>query len=540
MRKRRSLRGRSLGRRSVLAGLAAGSSLLALPRLGRGAERLVLKFIPQADLAILDPIWTTAYVTRNHGLMVFDTLFGIDGQFRPRLQMLESASEEENGRLWRLRLREGLWFHDGEPVRAADCIASITRWGARDAFGQALLAATDRMTAVDDRTFLIRLTRPFPLLPDALGKAASSIPAIMPERLARTDPFSAVTEMVGSGPYRFKADERVPGALVVYERFERYRPREEGTPDWLAGPKVARFDRVEWHVIPDPATAAAALQSGEVDWWEQPSFDLLPLLAAHPDIEVVQLDPTGFPSMLRFNHLWPPFDNPEIRRALLGAVSQSDEMIAVAGTDPSRYRTPVGFFPPASPMASDAGLDVLTAPRDLARVKAAIQAAGYRGEKVVALLATDFPVLNAMGVVGIDMLQHAGLNVEVVATDWGSVVQRRAKQDAPEAGGWSVFFTSFSGLDQFSPANHVGLRGNGKAAWFGWPTAPKLEALREQWFAAHDLAAQQELCRAIQLQAFQDVPYLPLGLYYQPTAHRRDLVGLLHGMPLFWNVERKE
>jgi len=528
-----------IGRRGVMAAMAGAGVSLAAPTVARAAESQVLKFIPQADLTILDPIWTTAYVTRNHGLLVFDTLFGIDGQFRPQLQMLESASEEEDGRLWRLRLRQGLRFHDGTPVRAQDCIASIRRWAVRDPFGQALLAVTDTMTAADDRTFLIRLKQPFPLLPDALGKAASPIPAIMPERLAMTDPFTAVTEMVGSGPYRFLPAERVPGARVVYERFADYVPRPSGRAEWLAGPKIAHFERIEWHVIPDPATAAAALQSGEVDWWEQPTFDLLPLLAAHPDIAVVRLDPTGFPSMLRFNHLWPPFDNPEIRRALLGAVSQTDEMMAVAGTDPAHFRVPVGFFPPASPMASSAGLEALTAPRDPEKVKAALRAAGYRGEKVVALLATDFPVLNAMGMVGIDMLERVGLAVDVVATDWGSVVQRRAKKDPPGEGGWSVFFTSFSGLDQFTPATHVALRGNGKDAWFGWPTAPHLEELRAQWFKAPDLPAQQAICREIQRQAFIDVPYLPLGLYYQPTAHRRDLSGLLEGMPLFWNVERK-
>ena len=527
-------------RRAFLQAAATTAALLPLsaPRIGHAAETRLLKFIPQADLAILDPIWTTAYVTRNHGFLVFDTLFGIDAEFRPQLQMLESAGAEADGTIWRLRLRDGLKFHDGEPVLARDCVASIQRWGKRDAFGSALLEASDEISAADDRTIVFRLKQPFPLLPDALGKAASNMPAMMPERLAKTDPFTAVTEMVGSGPYRFKTSERVPGSLVVYERFNDYRPRENGTPEWISGPKIAHFDRIEWHVVPDSATAAGALQSGEVDWWEQPSFDLLGLLKGDGNVVVAQIDPTGFPSLARFNQLWPPFDNPAIRQALLGAVSESDEMTAVAGTDTSLWRGDLGYFPPASPMASAAGMEVLRAPRDYEKVKRDLAAAGYKGERVVAMIATDFPVLNAMGVVGADMLKRAGLNVDVQATDWGTVVQRRAKKDSPASGGWSVFFTSFSGLDQFTPAGYIALRGNGDKAWFGWPTAPKLEALRDQWFAAPDLAAQKKICEDIQRQAFIDVPFLPLGLYYQPTAHRSNVTDLLKGLPLFWNVRK--
>jgi len=532
------MRRRSILKATLASAGAAALPLLSRPFAARGAERKVLRFIPQADLAVLDPIWTTAYVTRNHGFLVFDTLFGIDGSFKPQPQMLEGYSTENDGKLWRLKLREGLKFHDNTPVLARDCVASIRRWGARDAFGQALLAATDELSAPDDRTIVFRLKRPFPLLPDALGKAASNMPAMMPERLANTDPFKPVTEMVGSGPYRFKADERVPGARVVYERFEGYVPRQSGVADWIAGPKIAYFDRIEWNVIPDPSTAMAALQSGEMDWWEQPTFDLLPLLKRNNRIVLEFPDPTGTPAMIRPNHLWPPFDNPAIRRALLGAIDQREFMIAVAGTDPSYWRADVGFFAPASPMASSAGMGVFAGKRDFDKVKREIAEAGYKGERVVLMLATDFPVLQAMGNVAADMLKRVGFNLDVQAMDWGTLVQRRAKKDSPAAGGWNVFCTAFSGLDQFNPAGHVALRGNGAKAWFGWPTAPKIESLREAWFAARDTAEQKKICEEIQKQAFIDVPYIPIGMYFQPTAHQSSIAGLLKGLPLFWNVRR--
>ena len=522
--------------RAVPATLAA--TTLARPYISRAAGTNVLKFIPQADLATLDPVWTTAYVTRNHGLLVFDTLFGVDGAFQAQPQMVGGVETSPDGKQWTLTLRDGLKFHDGSPVLGRDCVASIQRWSKRDSFGQALMAATDELSAPTDKTIVFKLKQPFPLLPSALGKIGSNICPMMPERLAKTDPFTQVTEMVGSGPYRFKADERVSGAKVVYERFADYVPRPSGSPDWIAGPKVAHFDRVEWTVIPDAATALGALQTGEQDWWEQPTFDLLPILKKDAHLNIDTLDPSGSPSMLRFNQLFPPFDNPAIRRALLGAVDQADFMTAVAGTDPSGWRAGVGYFPPGSPLASDVGMSALKGPPDYAKVKQDLAAAGYKNEKIVVMVASDFPVLNAMGMVGADMLQKAGMNVDLQTTDWGSIVQRRASKKPPSEGGWNVFFTSFFGIDQYTPASHLGLRGNGANAWFGWPTDQKLEDLRTAWFSAPDEAARKEIGRQIQAEAFQSVPYLPIGEYFQPTAYNKSLTGIVHGAPIFWGVQR--
>ncbi len=527
--------------RRQLIGSAAGAAAVAgLPRfaLGQRANARTLKFIAQADLAVVDPIITTAYVTRNHAYMVWDTLYGMDENFRPQPQMVEGHTVEDDGKRVTMTLRDGLKFHDGEPVRARDAVASIRRWGARDALGQVLLSQTDELSATDDKTIVFRLSKPFPLLFEALAKPATPVCFIMPERLAKTDPGVAVREIIGSGPFRFKADERVPGSRIVYEKFADYVPRASGTPSWTAGPKQVHFDRVEWHVIPDAATAAGSLQNGEMDWWEQPTGDLQPILRRSRDVVLEIPDPTGLCGMARFNHLHAPFNNPAIRRALLGAVNQADYMTAVIGTDTSLWRDKVGFFPPDTPLASSAGMEALTSPRDYDKVKRDLAAAGYKGEKVVLIAASDFPSLNALAQVGNDMLTKCGMNVEFVSTDWGTVVQRRASKEAPEKGGWSMFFTFWAGLDMINPGVQQALRGHGQAAWFGWPTAPKLEELRNAWFDAPDAAAQKAVGREIQLQAFQDVPYLPVGQYFQATAYRRDLTGVLKGLPLFWNVKR--
>ena len=521
-------------RNFVQAGLAA----LAMPHLAGAAEARVLRFVPQADLAVLDPVWTTAYQTRDHAFLVFDTLFGQDAGYGGQPQMLEAAVAEADGLRWRLVLRPGLRFHDNEPVLARDCVASIRRWGARDTFGQALLAATDALFAEDDRTIVFRLRAPFPLLPDALAKTAPSPCVMMPARLAATDPFKQVVEMVGSGPYRFLPDERIPGARVAYARFDGYVPRDGGVPSRTAGPKRTGFDRVEWAIIPDAATASAALQRGEVDWWLAANPDLLGRLRADRRLVVRTQDPTGVIATMRFNQLHPPFDNPGLRRAVLGAVQQSEYMQAVSGPDRAQWADGVGYFCPGTPLANAAGMEALTAPRDLDRSRRAVAESGYKGERVALLVPTDIPSTNALAEVTAALFRSLGLNLDAQAMDWGSAVQRRTSMEPVERGGWSVFQTSWSGLDHATPAGHPFLRGNGRAAAPGWPDSPAIESLRDDWLRAPDPAAQRGLAEQLQAQAFRDVPYVPLGQQFQQTAYRAELSGILPGMPVFWNVVR--
>ncbi len=328
------------------------------------------------------------------------------------------------------------------------------------------------------------------------------------------------------------------GSRYVYERFEGYVPRPDGVTSFTAGPKVANFDRIEWNVIPDSATAAAAMQSGEMDWWENPPADLLPLLKRNSGLVTRVQDATGSIGVMRPNFLYPPFDNIAFRRALLGAINQSDFMTAAAGTDPTLTHTGIGAFCPTSPMASNVDLNLLTGPRDLDKVRREIIASGYKGEPVALMAATDFPIINAIANVGADMLKQVGVNVDYQAVDWGTVVQRRAKKDPPDKGGWNLFFTYWSGLDMFNPAVSTSLRGNGTGGWFGWPEFPKLEQLRNAWLEAPDIATQKQVCRSIQETVFDLVPYYPLGQLYQPTTYKKDLTGIQDGFVLFYSVKR--
>ena len=518
--------------------LAASAAALAAPRLARSANASTIRFVPEADVVLLDPVVTPAAQTREHAYLVYDTLYGLDDQFRPQPQMVAGAVTENDGKLWKLTLRDGLMFHDGTEVLARDCAASIRRWGARDAFGQALMAAADEVSFADDRVITVRLKRPFPLLPDALAKPMASMCPMMPERLAASDPYKAVTDPTGSGPYRFVADERVPGARLVYQRFAGYVPRENGTPSTTAGPKRPTMERVEWAIIPDNPTAVAALQRGEVDWVQTPAPDLLSLLRRDPGVTVRVTAETGLLAYMRFNQKLPPFDNPAIRRALIGAVSQADYMTAVNGEDRQLWRDGIGYFCPGTPLASDAGMGALTGPRDYDRVRRDLAAAGYKGERVAMMVASDVLYLKLMGDVTADVFRKVGLNLDYQSIDWTTLVQRRIKKDPLEQGGWNLYCINDNGINQINPAGHLWLRGNGDQGPPGWAVSPRIEALRNEWFAAENEAAQQEVARKMQLQAFEDVPYIPLGQSIAPTAYRSDITGVLNGQPTFWNVRR--
>jgi peptide/nickel transport system substrate-binding protein len=520
---------------TAAAGLAAAGGLGA-PAVGQSTRATTLRFVPQANLGALDPIWTTAIVTQMHGYHIYDTLYGMDGQLRPKPQMAEGHEVSADGRVWRIRLREGLRFHDGEPVRAADCAASLARWAKRDPFGQILAERVDEWRAADDRTLEIRLKRPFALMLDALAKPDANVPFIMPERLARTDANTQVSEMVGSGPYRFMRGEFVSGSRVVYEKFDGYRPRNEAA-DGAAGGKIAHFPRIEWHILPDAATAAAALQAGEVDWLDQPLPDLIPTLQRHRNVAVDVLNPYGIMSIMRLNHLQAPFNDVKVRQAVALAVDQEEYMRSTLGDDRSVWRVCRSLFPCGTPLGTEDLSPVNAPPRNLDRARAALQASGYKGEKVVIINPTDFPLIGPHGQVTADRLRRIGFNVELAETDWGTVVQRRVRTEPVEQGGWSIFHTYGSALAYLNPAVSSLVKGPGPTGWFGWYTSPRAQELVSAWLDAPDADKQLSIANDLNKLAQDDVATVPLGQFTMRTAYRRNLTGFQKGsMPYPWGV----
>jgi peptide/nickel transport system substrate-binding protein len=519
----------------LLAALAA----MALP-VGAGAQSSdkTLRFIPQADLRVLDPIWTTAYITRNHGYMVYDTLFALDKDLTPQPQMVDKFIVSDDKLKYTFTLRDGLKWHDGQPVTSADCVASIRRWGKRDPLGQKLTDAVSDYQVIDDKTFTLTLKEPFPLMLDGLAKPSNNTPFMMPERLAKTDAFRQVTDATGSGPFKFVKNEWVPGHKAVYVKNTDYVPRQE-PPSFAAGGKVVKVDRVEWLYIPDPTTASAALNVGEADWYEAPPQDLLPIFTSNEAVIVANIDPLGNQGALRFNHLQPPFDNVKMRQAVLHLVDQKEYMTAVAN-DAKYWKVCPSVFPCGSPMASNAGAEGLFQQSDFVKAKQLIKEAGYKGEKIIILTATDQPHIHNQALLTTELLKWVGLNVQLDASDWGTLITRRASKEPIEKGGWSIFHTWFNAPDMLNPAINTVLRADGDAAWFGWPKDDKLEELRAAWLRASDLEMQKKIAAETQTEAFQSVPYVPTGQFQLPTAYRRNLEGLIVSPVIFfWNIEKK-
>jgi peptide/nickel transport system substrate-binding protein len=518
---------------------AAGAAALApsMPALAQPAGSRVLRMVPQANLTSIDPIWTTANITRNHGYMVYDNLYGMDDRFQPQPQLAEGHALEDDGRRVIITLRQGPRFHDGEPVRAADAVQSLKRWMKRSPAGQKLEEFTDEISALDDRRIQFRLKRPFPFLFSALAQVSNGPAFIMPERIAKTDPFQQIRDSVGSGPFRFKQDEFNSGSLVVYERNPDYSSTSVGTPSLTAGPKRVHFDRVEWTIITDASTAAAALQAGEIDWYEQPPPEIQQLLRRSRALSIEEIDPLPLVGIMRFNHLHGPFNDKRMRQALLPAVDQADFMTAIVGTDPGLWET-CGVFTPGTPLASDVGLEPLRGPRSIDRAKALMKEAGYTNQPMRLVGPTDILAPSAMTQVGADLVRRLGFNADIVLTDWGTTVQRRTSREPLERGGWSMIFTSFSSFDFVDPSAHFPLRGNGANAWPGWPDIPALETLRNEWFVAPNLPEQQRIAQQIQRVAMEELPYIPVGAYKSLTAIRRDLADRVKGFSIFWNLKR--
>ncbi len=502
------------------------------------AAAKTLRFIPQADLPNLDPIVGTQLVVRNASLMVYDMLYGSDSQVRSQPQMVEGHDLSSDSKVWTFKLRDGLKFHDNTPVLSRDCVASLKRWMVRDTLGQRLKSQMDVIEVVDDRSFRIRLNKPFPLMLFALGKNGTNIPVMMPERIANGDPFKAVTEYIGSGPMMFKRDEWLVGAKAVFERFAGYQPRQEKS-DWLAGGKHMLLDRIEWVTIPDSGTAASALQSGEVDWWEQPVNDLVPLLKQNKSIKVDVADPFGNIGLLRMNHLHAPFNDVRIRRAVQLALSQEDMMRAVVGDDTALWKTLPSFFTPGTPSYTEAGGEPLKGPRRYDEAKKLLAEAGYDGKPVVMLVAAEVPITKAQGDVTADLLGKIGMKVDYQSLDWGTVGSRRASKAPDNQGGWDIFFSWSPGATCINPAGYSGLDASGDGAWFGWPKSDEVQARIGEWYEAPDEAAQKKSMDAIDKASMEFVTYIPTGFFLSNTAWRSNVTGVVKSpFPMFWGVEK--
>ncbi len=519
---------------SFLAGLALMSPAVAqTPK--------TLKVTMHADVRTLDPFWTTQTIAGIHGLMIYDTLFSSDADLKPQPQMVDTFTVSDDRKVYTFKLRDGLKFHDGSPVASKDVVASMNRWGKRDGAGKQLFSYTASLEAKDDKTFVWTLKEPYGLLIETLAKIGTSIPFVMREKEALVDPFKQIEEVVGSGPFVFKKEEWVPGSKTVYEKFAGYVPRKEPASGH-AGGKVVKVDRVEFIWLSDPQTAQAALVAGEIDYLENPQPDFLPILESTPGVKLEKHPAMGTMGIIQLNHLHPPFNNVKARQAMYYLINNADYLNTIAA-DKNMQKLCYSYFGCGVAMETDAGSDAYKAPKDLKKAEALFKEAGYNGEPITILHATDHQYINPANLVMIQQLRKAGfLKLDVQAMDWGSVVSRRAKKEPPAQGGWNIFITGTSVLSSSNPITHVSVGMGCDKAWFGWPCDQKFEDLRKQWAFAQDVDTRKKLAVELSKRAYDQVPYISFAQWVNPVAYRSDKIsGVLSvpSVPPMWNIEKK-
>ena len=523
--------------RLAAALISAAALLLAAGAQAQSAPKNVLRVAPHADLKTLDPVAASVLITRMHGLMIYETLFAWDAKLQPKPQMVESFSTSDDKLSWSFTLRPDLKFHDGQPVTTRDVIASLKRWMARDTIGGKLGEYTEGMTAVDDRTFQLKLRKPMALVPFALGSAVGNIPAIMRESDAMSDPLKPISEAIGSGPFRFNRAEWRSGAKVVYDRNPDYVPRNEPA-DGLAGGRAVKVDRVEWMIMPDPATAAAALQTGEIDIWEQPSQDLVPMISATKEVKVERYASLPDQALLRPNHLYPPFDNPKARLALAYATDQA-EFLAGGFGDEEWWQRCNSYFICGGPNGTEAGAEGFGKP-DLAKARQLLAESGYKGEPLALMSSMDIPSIGRMTEVAADSLRKVGFNIDLQFSDWGTVATRQQNRSAPGRAGWNLFVTTIPGATMQSPLTNVGTNMACEKAWAGWACDGQTEKLRGAVVDAPDEAGRKAAVETLHRHLAEVQPYRVLGQFVQPYARRANVAGVLAApVMLFWNIEKQ-
>jgi len=525
----------SFRRFSILLALVSIVSL----SVGAAHAQTILRVVMHSDLKILDPIWTSAYITRNHGYMIYDTLFAMDAQGEIKPQMVDRYEISSNKLVYTITLRDGLVWHDGKPVTAEDCVASIRRWAARDTMGQKMMAFVQDMTIANAKTFKVILKEPTGLVLSALGKPSSNVPFMMPKRVAETDPNQQISDFTGSGPFVFQRDEWKPGDRTVYVKFAQYRPRSE-PPSGLAGGKVVKIDRVEWRAIPDHQTSVNALIAGEIDFVENAPHDLYPIIRQNSNLRLVTLNPLGNQYVFRYNSLHKPFDNAKARQAVMWAFNQKDFLNGVIG-DPQYYRVCPSLFPCGTPLESTRAFAAgLLIESNAAKARALLKEAGYDGTPIVLMHSTDLYVLANLAPVAKSLMQRAGFTVDMQSMDWQTLVARRAKKDPPAAGGWHAFLTSSTAADVLDPVTTSYLNAGCDKAWFGWPCDQEMERLRDQFAREAEPARQKAIAEAIQVRVTQSPTHIPLGQWYSAIAVRNNVDGLMRApVTVFWNIEKR-
>jgi peptide/nickel transport system substrate-binding protein len=519
----------------AVAALICVSAFAAGPASADG----VLRVAPHADLKVLDPFQATIYISRFHGYMIFDTLFGMDAEGKVQPQMLQTYTASPDRKTWTFVLRDGLVFTDGAPVTSQDVVASLNRWARKDLMAQDLFAWVSKLEAVDAKTVRMTLSAPYGLVLETLGKPNSIAPFIVPKRLAESPLDKPMPELIGSGPFIFKADEYKPGEKVVYVKNPRYVPRKEPASG-LAGGKVVNVDRVEWVILKDPQTQMNALLTGAIDMLESPASEQMAALKANPDIQLLTIEKAGMSISMRFNHKYPPFTDQKVRQAAMLAIGQEPVLRTQMGSS-DYYKTCLSFYPCGSPLSTTNNAGWISTRPQTEKAKALLKTSSYKGEPIVLLHPTDLAMLAKAPLATAQLLRQAGFNVDLQSMDWATFASRRMVREPSSKGGWDVFLTIHSGGDLLNPISHPIMGSIGDKSYYGWAKDDRIEALRSAYAMAATTDDRKRIAEEVQLRALDQGLFYPMGQTFIPVAIRKNAVkGLLPGFfPVYWGVTKQ-
>ncbi|MFY0690999.1 MAG: ABC transporter substrate-binding protein [Paracoccaceae bacterium] len=499
------------------------------------ARAETLRIAPHAHLYSIDPVFTMEYITRSHGYLVYDTLFALDESLEPQPQMVSDWSVSEDQLIWTFTLRPGQTWHDGAPVTARDCVASLLRWGARDGQGWLLMSNLEEIQATSDDSFEIRLRRPYPRMLQDLAKPSLNVPFMMPKRIAEISPFVPITDATGSGPYRFVAEDWEPGKLAAYEKYDEYAPRQEPA-SFAAGAKVAHYDRIELVGFPQPRAALEALAKDEVQFVETPAMLDLGTFEQQPDIDTVVFDPTGNYGVAVFNHQMPPFNDPAIRRAVLIAMKQSEYMNAAI--DEKAYWSPCLSIYPCHTRYSELITPSYYMRGDIELARKALVEAGYTGTPVVIIDPVDSALISSFSKVSVALLRKIGMNVVHRETTWQELRNAVGIRTGQPGQVWNMFHTWWT-ADDLSDPTHILFAGDPNMGWVGWPSDPELETLRSEYALSEDAPTRAALASQIQDRIAQGANFAVLGQFIQPIAVRTSLEGLEGPFQMYYKLAPK-
>lgn len=526
----------TITRRTLMKSTLAAGVALAVPSALRAQGQPVRMIM--GDIQIFDPVFSTSAYTMNHATAIYDTLFALDADLVPQPQMVGKWGVSDDKKTYTFELRDGLSWHDGTPVTAADCVASIRRWGQVQPSGQLLLERTESITATDDKIFTITLKEPLGLMIDILAVTGQPL-FMMREQDAKLPATKQVTTNVGSGPYKFNAELTRPGSRVVYERNEQYVPRDEPSSGF-AGGKIAKVEQVIWENISDPQTALGALQAGEVDFWLEPVADLFPAIESSNTLVLDTMGGNGWDWVVRMNFLQPPFSNVKMRQALLHLIDQK-AFLSLLSPDPKLGRTVTSMFGTGSPYSNEVNADWFKDGGNFDKARQLIAEAGYAGEKVVILDPTDWREGDLASQLLTSVLQKAGINAELAPMTWSELAVRRDKKGPVEEGGWSAFITNFSNFELGNPMSASLFLMNGEKAWYGWPKNDEYEALRAKWPDTETLEERKKLAREMQRVWWDHVGVVYLCQTAAPAARSNSLVDMIKSPSperAIWNMRK--